>query len=109
MPAEPQLPASILVPALIRQVQAAGGFATLLSRGGPYGNTILLVWRQAFVRAYEKLPDASGGSVWRMAAEGEDNVESFIVRQRRFDPDIWVLELDVADPARFIPGFVARD
>ena len=102
---EHRLPASTEVPALIRQVQGAGGFATVLNKGSEWGSALLLVHRNgAFVGAYEKLPSLSGTAQWRLAAEGEDSVASFIERQRRFDPDLWVLELDIADPERFVPG-----
>jgi hypothetical protein len=105
---EPPLPASTLVPALARQVAAAGGFATLLRRGSEWGGALLLVHRSgALVTAYEKLPTLSGAPLWRAAAEGESAVDAFVAAQQKFDPDLWVLELDIADPARFVPGFPA--
>lgn len=104
-----QLPASTEVPALLRMVQAAGGFATVLSKGSAWGSALLLVHREgAFVGAYEKLPGLSRTPEWRLAAEGEDSVSTFVARQLRFDPDLWVLELDIAAPERFVPGLPAR-
>ena len=106
---EHRLPASTEVPALIRQVQGAGGFATVLNKGSTWGSALLLVHRHgAFVGAYEKLPSLSGAPEWRLAAEGEDSVTAFVARQQRFDPDLWVLELDIADPERFVPGLATR-
>ncbi len=103
--AEPQPPASLLVPAIQRQVQAEGGFATVLAKGSAFGSALLIVTRErGQVRAFEKVPSLSGKPDWRMAAEGEAEVEALVGRQRRFDPDLWVLELDIADPARFVPG-----
>lgn len=103
--AEPQPPASLLVPAIVRQVQAAGGFATVLAKGSGFGSALLLVARVGKkVALFEKVPNLSGEPDWRLAAEGEEQVESFAARQRRFDPDLWVLELDIACPARFVPG-----
>jgi hypothetical protein len=103
--AEHSLPASSAVSALTRQVQAAGGFATVLRRGTQWGGALLLVHRrQGFVGAYEKVPSLSGAPDWRLAAEGESEVAGFVERQARFDPDLWVLELDIADLARFVPG-----
>lgn len=102
---EHRLPASTEVPVLVRQVQGAGGFATVLRKGSQWGSALLLVHRNGpFVGAYEKVPAASGEIAWRLAAEGEEAVSAFVERQVRFDPDIWVLELDIADPARFVPG-----
>ena len=102
---EHALPASTLVPALVRQVQGAGGFATVLRKGSEWGAALLLVHRQgATVAAYEKVPTLDGKPSWRTAAEGAEAVQSFIDRQARFDPDLWVLELDIADIQRFVPG-----
>lgn len=109
-PPEPAFPASTLVPAISRQVMAAGGFATVLAKGSPWGGALLIVHRrQAMVRAYEKLPSLYGGPCWKAAAEGEEAVDRFVAAQRRFDPDLWVLELDVDDPARFVPGLPPAD
>ena len=43
--AEPQPPASLLVPAIQRQVQAEGGFATVLAKGSAFGSALLIVTR----------------------------------------------------------------
>jgi len=110
MPAdhEPPLPASTLVPAICRQVMSAGGFATVLAKGSQWGGALLLVHRwQGVVKAYEKMPTLSGAALWREAAEGDAAVDAFVASQQRFDSDLWVLELDIVDPARFVPGFPA--
>ncbi len=105
---EHRLPASTLVPALARQVQAAGGFATVLRKGSEWGASLVLVHRAgSFVGAYEKVPTLSGEPSWRLAAEGEAAVSAMVEKQGRFDPDLWVLELDIADAARFVPGLAA--
>ena len=107
---EPAPPASLIVPALVRQVSAAGGFATVLNKGSPYGSALLLVHRwQADVRAYERVPGPDGRPTWRLAANGTESVDSFLARQRRFDPDMWVIELDVANPERFVPDMPPVD
>lgn len=102
---EHSLPASMMVSVLVRQVQSAGGFATILKKGSEWGSALVLVHRDGQnVSAWEKVPTLSGEPSWRRAAEGE-KVEGFIQSQARFDPDIWALELDIVDPARFVPGF----
>lgn len=104
--AEPALPASIELDSIRRRVGAAGGFATLLATGSDRGSAMLIVHRRGdHVTAYEKLPTLSGAPLWRPAAEGESAVNAFVAAQRRFDPDLWVIELDIDDPARFVPGF----
>lgn len=106
METEPSVPSAVLISALRRQVQAAGGFVTMLSRGDPYGSAMLIVHRDErrnILAAYERVPGIQGLN-WRKAASG-DEVDSFVRRQCRFDPDLWVIELDIDDPARFIPAF----
>jgi hypothetical protein len=103
--AEHALPASTAVAALVRQVQGAGGFATVLRRGSEWGGALLLVHRSRdFLGAYEKVPSLRGEADWRLAARGEDAVAALVERQVRFDPDLWVVELDIADLTRFVPG-----
>ncbi len=105
-------PPALLATALVRQVQAAGGFAAFLARGSDIASGLLIVLRQPgspSVTVHERLPSATGGTSWRRAASGEDAVAGFLARQRRFDPDLWVIELDIADPQRFIPGFDPGD
>jgi hypothetical protein len=78
----------------------------VLRKGSQWGGALLIVHRtRGRVRAYEKMPTLSGEEHWRLAAEGESTVAAFAASQQNFDSDLWVLELDIADPARFIPGF----
>ena len=103
-----RLPASVEVSALIRRIQAEGGFATVLRRGDPDRGAIsLLVAERGQERAVLErrlsldfsyrwtevpLPDAPDGSFWRnWAAEAS-----------RIDPDCWIIELDIPDAERFI-------
>lgn len=111
MSGEPEPPASLVVPALLRRVFASGGFAAVLARGHEAGSALVLVHRPAEgpPRAFERVPDARGGVVWRLAATGEEGVERFCARARGFDPDLWIVELAVPDPARFVAGLPAAD
>lgn len=94
-----------MAPALLRQVSGAGGFGTVLNRGSPWGASMLIIHRHGrLVRALERMPSLDGNSIWQTAAEGDEQVKTFVERQLRFDSDLWVIELDIDDPARFIPG-----
>ncbi|MCS6987661.1 MAG: DUF1491 family protein [Sphingomonadaceae bacterium] len=104
-------PASLMVPALLRQVSAAGGFATVLHRGHAAGHAVVLVLQpqEGEPRAFERVPSFATGPQWREAARGAEAVARFCRRQVGFDPDLWVVELTVAQPERFIPGFPPQD
>jgi len=51
---------------------------------------------------------ASGGYEWRAVASGEA-IPGWIERARRNDPDLWVVELDIPDAARFVAETLAAD
>lgn len=52
-------------------------------------------------RLLEPMLAMDGSYVWREVAAG-DAIESSIERARRRDPDLWVIELDIPNAARFI-------
>jgi len=87
----------------VRRVNAAGDFATVLHRGDDVAGSISLIHRDRSggVRALSRTLGLGGTYVWRTAATG-DSVDAWVVRQRDFDPDLWVIELDTPDPARFV-------
>ncbi len=88
---------------MLRRVHAAGDFATVVHRGDDVAGSVALIHRDRAggVRALARTLGPEGSYVWRTAATGE-SVETWVTRQRGFDPDLWVIELDTPDPARFI-------
>jgi hypothetical protein len=104
----PRLPAHLEVAGLIRAVEVAGGFAAVLKKGEPDGGTILAVLTQngTATRLYERMPSASGARSWTLSrAENTENKQEFseyLDRRTNQDPDLWIVELDIADGERFI-------
>jgi hypothetical protein len=52
----------------------------------------------------ERVLQPDGRYAWGEFQEGAGNaeeVERFLSRRRRFDPDLWILELDTASAERF--------
>jgi hypothetical protein len=103
-----RLPAKLEVDSLLRRIQAEGGFATILRRGDPESGAMLLLVtsRGRHVACLQRVLDLGGGYGWRSAGPGESaqsqEVAEFLARQARFDPDLWAIELDIAEPERFI-------
>ena len=103
-----RLPPRLEVPALLRRAEAQGGFATVLNRGDPEGGALLLVVtsRGRHVAVLERILEISGAYEWRTAGPPEKaesaEVASFLAKRRQFDPDLWLIELDIAEPERFI-------
>ena len=93
---------------LIRAVQAAGGFAAVLNKGEREAGTILVVLAEkgGNARLFERVPDAQGGRIWT-ATRAQDTENPFefgeyLDRRGARDPDLWIIELDIADGERFI-------
>lgn len=110
-----RLPASLWVAALVRRVQAAGGFAAVLARGDADRGAILLVCRgsDGLESIYGRVVAKSGASIWERLAQDEtspgDRTADYLARQRNYDPDLWIVELDIASPERFIVESAALD
>lgn len=101
-----RLASGLLVNALIRRVNAAGGSAMVLARGDAEAGAILIltVERGANARFFERGVDAAGDrALVRSGPDGADDADSTAYWQRRRmrDPDLWVVELDIADAERF--------
>lgn len=103
-----RLPAHLEVSALIRQVGAAGGFGMVLAKGERDAGTILAVLTHngADTRIYERMPALDGTRTWqctrRQSPDRPEELPEYIDRRKRQDPDVWVVELDVANAERFI-------
>ncbi|WEK45481.1 MAG: DUF1491 family protein [Candidatus Andeanibacterium colombiense] len=103
-----RLPAHLEVSGLLRAVQAAGGFATVIARGERDAGTILLVCCEngANYRIYERMPQIDGTRKWTLTKrQNPENVKEFqeyLDRRSRQDGDLWIVELDIADAERFI-------
>ena len=91
------------VGALLRRVTAAGDFATVIHRGDATAGSVAVIHRDrgGGQRALTRTIGRDQTYHWQVAATGE-SVEPWVARQRRYDPDLWVIELDTPDPARFI-------
>lgn len=103
-----RLAASVEVSALVRRAEQAGDFATVIRRGdSDRGAVVLLISsRGVHIACLERLLDLVGGYGWVRAgpAESADSQEvaDFLAKRARFDEDFWAIELDTADPERFI-------
>lgn len=97
----------MLVSALIRRVQAEGGFATVLHRGDHQAGAIIVECAERGARTLllERATGLDGRDGWRsmaMADPGDDAAQAErLAKRRRSDPDLWVIELDIAEAERF--------
>jgi hypothetical protein len=105
---EPRLPAHVEVHGLIRAVEAAGGFATVIAKGEREAGTVLVVCCAggAPARAFERMPRPDGSRAWTLSrqqdVENPDEFSEYLTRRKNQDADLWIVELDIADAERFI-------
>ena len=108
MSEQPRLPARLEVTALIRRVAADGGFATVIARGEPDAGTILLVMRGSSTNPslWERMPQLDGTRQWTLnrtqEIEKPQEFEDYLSRRAAQDRDLWIVELDIPNPERFV-------
>ena len=104
---EPRLSSSVLVHALLRLAERDGGNGAVLAKGDPNSGaiTVVLAERGERRQILERLLQGDGIYAWQEtgshAAASDEEFRRFLDRRRRFDPDMWLLELDVASAQRF--------
>jgi hypothetical protein len=104
-----RLAAGLKVSALLRSVQAAGGFAMVLARGDQEAGSIAVVVREGGdERLLAPVMAMSGRYSWAQAALG-DLVPGWVSRARQRDPDLWVVEIEVADAERLVRDILGQD
>lgn len=93
----------MLVGALVRAAQAQGGSAMVLHRGEAQAGAILvqLLDRGTNLGFAERMTDLSGAAAL-VSCGPADSIQSieisqYIERRIGADPDIWIVELDVAE------------
>ncbi len=103
-----RLPAHVEVGAILRLAESQGGFATVLAKGERDAGTILIVTmcRGADARLYERMPGRDGSrsflAIKRESTDNPGEFSEYLERRRHQDPDIWIIEADVACDERFI-------
>ena len=103
-----RLPAHLEAASLIRQAEIDGGFGTVLKRGDQDRGALVLLLssRGQHWACFERALTPSGRYDWQKVGP-DDGAEPQILadwsqKRVRFDEDLWLIELDIADPERFI-------
>ncbi|WP_417595480.1 DUF1491 family protein [Parasphingorhabdus sp.] len=105
---EPRLSAEMKVNTLLRLVNQNGGFGAVLKKGDRISGSVLIqcVEKGENPKLLESMPSLDGSSNWQQIwPQGTDNnkkLTDYIAQRFRFDPDIWLIELDIPDAERLI-------
>jgi hypothetical protein len=110
-----RIAASVLAGALIRKAEGEGGFGAVLAKGDATAGSILVILLEkgGNPRLFERVLQPDGRYAWQeggnQSLEKSSEVPGFIARRRRFDPDLWVIELDIPSAERFAAEMNAFD
>jgi hypothetical protein len=109
-----RLGSGLYVSALLRLAEREAGFGTVIAKGDRDAGAILIVLaeRGKRVRLLERLLRGDGIYAWDSplgAGHNEADIDKFLEKRRRFDPDSWVIELDTASAERFAAEMIAFD
>jgi hypothetical protein len=105
---EPRLPAHLEISGLLRRTHSEGGFAAVLAKGEAEAGTILVVITEngANSRVYERMPQLDGTRAWHRSKSqdiaNKEEFQSYLDRRKDQDPDLWIVELDIANGERLI-------
>ena len=103
-----RLPAGFEASSLVRRAEVEGGFGMILARGDPDRGALLLLiaHRGGHVACLERSFGVSGAYAWQRvgpeAGATAETVQNWSQKRREYDPDLWLIELDVPQPERFI-------
>ncbi len=92
----------------MRRAEAQGGFATVIRKGDADRGaiTLLVTQRGAIAGVLERQMAQDFTYRWANLSAGRPFDEAawrdFLEKKRKFDPDFWAIELDIADAERFI-------
>jgi hypothetical protein len=97
---EPRLATEFWVMACVRRGSVEGIPVTIVRKGDPLRGSVLvkLMRFEAGCVVLAETRDAAGGRAW-MQGTGRDPVDeatadAYIARNRKYDPDVWVIEVE---------------
>lgn len=103
----PRIASSVLAGALLRKAEGEGGFGAVLAKGDSTAGAMLVILLEKGRKAaiLERILQPDGTYKWQnsgpQASGNEDDGEKFLSRRRQIDPDLWIIELDIASAERF--------
>ena len=108
------LSTDIWVAALIRRVQLGGAFAVVARKGDARAGSVLVkVLKRGddTSRLYAEATRGDGERVWMRPhlSEQDSELDRYIERAVRVDPDLWVVEIEDRQGRHFLTESVAGD
>jgi hypothetical protein len=106
------LSSDLWVSALIRRAQLEGAYATVVKKGDDRAGSVIVKAYDTSTRTAKLYTEAfgqDGDRLWiqPVASESESELDAYITRQRGYDPDLWVVEIEDRQGRHFITEKVA--
>ncbi len=115
MEREPRLQTDFWVKAYMRRCQGSGGAAFVVRRGNREAGVVLIKPNHlnGGFAVLARSRDLDGAVIWRRAT-GPDPVEEtaaerYVEQQIKFDPDLWVIEVEDREGRHFLDEPVHAD
>jgi hypothetical protein len=108
------LATDIWVGALIRRAELGGAFAVVARKGDPRAGAVLvkvLDRGQGRARLYAMATRLDGEPVWMQPVKSEEEreLDAYVARAARVDPDLWVVEIEDRQGRHFLTEDVEKD
>jgi hypothetical protein len=106
------LATDLWVSALVKRVEMAGSFATIARKGDARAGSVIVKVLNLRSRDAYVLREAQTGedTVWMRPVEtlNEPDVDAYIERQIKYDPDLWVVEIEDKEGHNYLTEKVER-
>lgn len=101
---QPRLATGFWISAKLRLIRDAGGYAAILNKGDETAGAMIFVLRMRDGRLSVAAPApqsemTDGGDrrfEWRLRDADEAALEALLARERKFDSDLWIVEVECA-------------
>ncbi|RZM37378.1 MAG: DUF1491 family protein [Sphingomonas sp.] len=104
-----RLPTAVLATALLRRVNDSGGSGMVLAKGTQDGSILVVaVERGSAPKLLERGLGPDGRTIL-LDSTPADDVDGYWRRRRARDPDLWVIEVDIAGAERFAAETILDD
>ena len=101
------LSSDIWVYALVRRAELAGAFATIVRKGDARAGAVLVkvynpLTRETHLYAEATRGDGERGWMEPIDSAAESDLDAYVARASRIDPDIWVVEIEDKQGRHFL-------
>ncbi|SDQ45645.1 MULTISPECIES: DUF1491 family protein [unclassified Brevundimonas] len=101
------LSSDLWVSALIRRAQIEGAYATVVKTGDARAGSVIVKAYDTSTRTARLFTEAfgtDGDRLWiqPVTSDSESELDAYIARQRGYDPDLWVVEIEDRQGRHFI-------